>query len=92
VKTVQAFNLFGDPITLQISEARRTPTKRQGYAAIPGTGPAGETCASCAHCRRCGTTSKRYLKCGLMQKAWTHGQGTDILGKSPACWKWERPA
>lgn len=63
--------------------------KPNGYAHIPGGGPAGETCGSCLHhcVKRMG---KRYHKCDLAQAKWTGGRGSDILVGSPACSKWER--
>ena len=63
--------------------------QQRGYAAIPGTGPSGETCASCAHMirRRLGNV---YRKCGLMRAEWTGGAKTDIKATSPACSRWER--
>lgn len=57
------------------------------YAAMPGTGPAGETCGSCKHCHRAG--SGRYRKCELCRSKWTGGPGTDIKARSRACSKWE---
>ena len=59
-----------------------------GYAADPGTGPAGETCGSCRHIGRI-RLSKTYTKCNLGRANWTHGAGTDIRHKDPACSKWE---
>ena len=36
MKKIKAINLFGDEITINISEAKRKPTVRKGYAdAIP---------------------------------------------------------
>lgn len=67
---------------------RKGPKKR-GYAHPPGTGPAGETCATCKHIRRVGNI-RLYRKCALVK--WTHGAGTDILARSPACAKWEADA
>lgn len=66
----------------------KTYTKPSGYAAIPGTGPEGETCGSCKHMvrKRMGNV---YRKCGLMRAHWTGGGKTDILAKSPACSRWE---
>jgi len=63
----------------------------RGYAAIPGTGPDGETCSSCAHMvrRRLGNV---YRKCGLMRAHWTSGGKTDIKATSPACSRWEATA
>ena len=68
---------------------KRKTTKPNGYAFRPGTGPAGETCGSCAHlCARTGG-NKAYWKCGLLKAVWTCGPGTDIRCKSPACRKWQ---
>lgn len=78
-----------------LAEAKRVlqaQAKRQasGYAAMPGTGPAGETCKSCRH-RVARQYAKAYWKCRLMAAAWTHGRSTDIRLKSPACRRWEAP-
>jgi hypothetical protein len=85
MKTIQMVNLFGQPEVVRISEARRKPVARNGYGAAPGTGPEGETCATCDHARRFG----RYAKCELLRQHWTGGQGTDIMLRSPACRQWE---
>jgi len=58
---------------------------QRGYANPPGTGPSGETCGSCKHIFR----TKRYRKCELRKATWTHGPGSDILARSPACKSWE---
>ena len=64
--------------------------RRKGmYAAMPGTGPAGETCKSCRHIDHTGRGG-RYIKCGLTRDYRTHGAGTDIKAGSPACNKWEK--
>jgi hypothetical protein len=61
----------------------------RGHAAIPGTGPKGETCGSCGGMRiRSG--AKNYTKCGLTQSKWTGGAATDVRRKDPACSKWIR--
>lgn len=60
--------------------------KPAGYAAIPGSGPAGKTCGSCKHNSGKGS---RFMKCRLIRVKWTHGRKTDILSRSPACAKWE---
>lgn len=59
----------------------------RGYAFPPGTGPAGETCGTCAHLVR-KQMSKRYYKCGLRRREWTGGAATDVSVKSPACAEW----
>lgn len=60
----------------------------RGYAAIPGTGPSGETCGSCQHIIR-KRLGNAYRKCALMRSMWTGGAKTDIKAKSPACSRWE---
>lgn len=67
---------------------KRKTTRPQGYAALPGTGPGGETCGSCAHRVRI-AYSKTYNKCALNRPNWTSGPGSDILVRSPACLKWQ---
>lgn len=84
-------DLFGNPPThaeavRATSKAHRKPTEPRGYADVPGTGPAGETCGSCRHIHG---TGGKYLKCKLRQAGWTSGPGTDIRARSPACKKWE---
>ena len=69
-------------------EARRRPTKPGGYAAPPGSGPAGQTCSSCVHYVVVGRRG-RFRKCELLRAALTHGPGTDILARSPACSQWQ---
>lgn len=83
-------DVFGNEITLAEAERlkkRRAPTPN-GYAARPGSGPAGETCGTCRHLYR-NRQAKTYLKCGLMQRGWTSGRASDVLAKAPACSRWE---
>ena len=61
--------------------------RRRGHAAMPGGGPKGETCGTCAHLVR-RRLAKTYLKCDLIR--WTSGPGTDVRAKDPACSRWER--
>lgn len=88
----EVIDLFGDKVVIEISEAKgRKPTKPNGYAAAPGTGPAGERCGTCEHaCRVSGNTANTYRKCLLMKPNWTGGPGSDILFRSPACRLWEK--
>ncbi len=84
-------DLFGDPIKEpSTAKAVRKKTKASGYIRQPGTGPDGETCGTCKH-RIVRYYSKRYHKCGLFiaGKQNTHGVGSDIRVRSPACSKWE---
>lgn len=83
-------DLFGAAITAQSALAKPKKPKKTGHAAPPGSGPAGETCGSCAHRVRARIRSGRvFQKCGLMRHAWTHGPGSDIKAGSPACSRWE---
>lgn len=67
----------------------RPRSKKHGHAAVPGTGPAGETCGGCSHLVR-KHLAKTYLKCGLMSAHWTGGEGTDVRAGDPACRRWEK--
>ncbi len=58
-----------------------------GYAARPGSGPAGESCKTCACAYAVGRT-RNYWKCSLVKR--TSGPGSDIRLKSPACSQWRR--
>ncbi len=64
------------------------PKWKRAYPAQPGTGPPGQTCKTCKHYFRNDYHAKVYLKCGLMQNAWTHGAASDIKASSPACSNW----
>ena len=70
-----------------LPESARRRVKLGGHAAIPGSGPAGETCGSCSHAV-CKVLAKRYWKCGLAKARWTGGGGTDVRLRDPACEKW----
>lgn len=65
----------------------RAGTTPKGYAALPGTGPAGESCGSCENLVR-RQMARTYLKCALMQRGWTRGAASDVRAKSPACSRW----
>jgi hypothetical protein len=71
----------------------RKPTAKNGYAAPPGTGPEGKTCKDCKHKNSMSNGgAKHFIKCNLRRATWTHGEGTDILARSPACNKFEAAA
>lgn len=72
-----------------LPESARHAVKRRGHAWLPGSGPEGETCRSCKHYTRIHYAGT-YLKCKLMEAHWTHGPGSDIRAKDPACKFWER--
>jgi len=88
---VAEVDLFG-PVPAQTAMgAGKMKGVRKGYAGIPGTGPAGETCGSCQHhAHNPNRTAKVYHKCALNRARWTGGPGSDILVRSPACQKWEK--
>ena len=46
---------------------------------------------TCKHIDRVTSDSgrKNFIKCGVIRHRWTHGPGTDIRAKSPACRFWE---
>lgn len=81
------FNL-NRALTPQERKRLRAGTTPKGYAALPGTGPAGETCGSCGHLAR-RQMARVYLKCELMRAQWTGGAGTDVRAGSPACRRWQ---
>ena len=66
--------------------SRHVKNPVHGYAARPGTGPAGEKCKTCACCYASGYNFKTYYKCSLVRSS--GGPGTDIRLKSPACSQW----
>jgi len=83
--------LFDLPRALTPQERKRLrSTQPRGHAALPSTGPAGETCRTCRHLYR-RQYAKTYLKCGLMQIHWTGGTATDVRARDAACRRWERP-
>ena len=82
--------LFGDDVPTKRTRARGLKFDA-AHAATPGTGPVGEPCGSCAHYRSLFRNVKRYRKCGLLERTWTHGPGTDIRAHDAACRKWEAP-
>ena len=73
--------LFGDH-----EAKKKVKHPANGYAAMPGTGPAGETCRSCRHLVQ---NCYGFYKCKLMRRVWTNGYGTDVRVKSPACREWQ---
>jgi hypothetical protein len=76
--------LFGQDVP---SNAKHC-TRANGYADVPGKGPAGETCKTCRHMVRL-ESARVYFKCRLCRASWTYGVGTDIRSGSPACRLWE---
>lgn len=90
-EALDLFGLAGGPM-LTPQQRRKLGNKRatqpKGYVALPGTGPKGETCGTCTH----KVSMRKYRKCELNRPRWTHGPGTDILARSPACSKWEAKA
>ncbi|HEY0838287.1 MAG TPA: hypothetical protein VGE72_30555 [Azospirillum sp.] len=85
------FDLLPEGV-LTPEERRRlyaTVPRRRGHFGRPGSGPEGETCGTCAHYTSVRHHDKTYPKCGRAQAAWTHGPGSDIRRKDPACHGWE---
>lgn len=85
--SLKQHSLFGGTAP---ARAYHASTPAAGYIAPPGTGPAGETCGTCTHCRvRANRNGRHFYKCGLAVHAWTAGRGSDVLVKSPACARWQ---
>lgn len=88
-------DLFGNEFSEEEARAlmkrarKNREPKPNGYAALPGTGPEGETCKTCKHIYR-RQYAKTYLKCGLMRAHWTNGKSSDIKAGSSACKHWEK--
>lgn len=72
------------PIVFGVDKKPPKSAKLGGYAGLPGKGPKGETCRSCANLAR----FRKWSKCWLMKSFWTGGRGTDVLLRSPACGRW----
>lgn len=87
VQEIDGFALT-QPEPCEVAVKRRKPTVANGYAAMPGTGPEGETCGTCKH-HAIRMYSQRYHKCALVRGKWTAGTATDIRVGSPACRRWE---
>lgn len=56
----------------------------RGYAAMPGTGPVGQTCRQCVHKISVWGGTKRFQKCALYPNR-TNGVASDIRVNSLAC-------
>lgn len=80
------------PLVLTAAKPRgKHYVEPRGYAALPGTGPAGKCCRDCAHYTHKGNVAGSYPKCWLNRARWTGGRGSDILAKAPACSRYEEP-
>jgi len=87
-------DLFGvevaeDVINAPVAVKKKRDETPKGYAAPPGTGPAGETCRTCLNLCRV-TYAKTYFKCALLRPRWTSSYATEIRAKAPACRLWEK--
>jgi hypothetical protein len=79
--TARGVLIVGTKTQIQRAAAGRHPT-----SAFP-FGESG-TCGECAHLLRTGRNGS-FLKCGLLREQ-THGHGTDVKMKWPACDHYER--
>lgn len=80
------------PLMILPPQSKPAPIRIKGHAALPGTGPAGETCGSCQHRASVMGGGKVFSKCALQRRQWTHGKASDIRRKDPACRMWQRKA
>lgn len=84
-------DLFGEIPAGQPTAPSRGPnggkhyTRPRGYAGSPGAGPEGKTCRHCASYTVVGGGAKSFPKCSRIRANCTHGRGSDILARSPAC-------
>lgn len=85
-RLTEDFMMLPFPSEQQRRIAAAMKTAKGLYAAPPGSGPEGQTCGSCEHIVR----ARKYRKCELVSSKWTHGPGTDIKARAPACSKWEK--
>lgn len=69
----------------------QVPVKK-GHYLRPGSGPEGQTCGTCRHYVSVSYHCKTYPKCRRTEAIWTHGSGSDIRKKDPACAGWETDA
>jgi len=81
MSTKKTTDLFGEPV----NERPFKSPPDLAHPAKPGTGPAGETCGTCAHCCRTRPGGRNYYKCFLIKKNWTNGPGSDLRLKDLAC-------
>lgn len=84
-------DLFGEEVVLIGKPSLKGVKRVTGYAAPPGTGPAGETCGTCRHIRRERNYSgnKRWAKCAIGYQS--SCDASDIKVRAPACKLWESP-
>ena len=64
--------------------------RQRGHAAPPGTGPEGENCRICRFYVSMRYHGTPHPKCKMSIHRWTHGVGSDIRAKDPACRCWEK--
>ena len=75
---------------LMVLPPQRFPIARRGHYALPGSGPAGETCGSCVLLEMVAYAGgKRHPKCLKRRASWTRNNQTDIARNDPACHGWE---
>ena len=88
-KAIKQVPIFGDPrwiaaaVAPGYSKGKGGRKTGQPWAELRGPGPAGKTCKSCAFLINNGHGLRAYYKCGKVPV--THGPGTDIRLKDPAC-------
>lgn len=84
-------DLFGRVITVPLKPKHGSAN---GYPYPPGSGPEGETCATCEFKIRVNGGRKKYWKCVKFHsprttRQWSGSISSDIRLKSPACKLWE---
>lgn len=85
-------SLFGkQPVHPPADQVKPQQPKHRGlYAGEPGTGPKGQTCATCFYITfESQGRRKNVPKCALTKHLWREPEPSEILPTAPACYKWE---
>ncbi len=82
-------DLFGHPISPQLTIRKGGGVRKIGYADKPGSGPKKKRCVHCVHFGRITHAQGTTSKCHLMAEIWTEGPETDIHPNAPACRRFE---
>jgi hypothetical protein len=75
----QTADMLGDPLR---------PKLGIGYAGSPGKGPDGETCGTCIHSQRHGSSTRYYYKCHHELAYRSSSVASDIKLHTFACEHW----
>ena len=77
-------------LTALSERVQNAPPAVRGHAGLPGSGPIGQTCGTCASIVRKAAAGKPFFKCHLTASKWTGGSATDLRAKDQACNQWKK--